>query len=212
MKSGVLYFFLLVIGIMIGVGGMYLFNRDNPSDASFSDDQTAAIDKLEIEKNKTKKKVPKKITQPTSSVETKEDTLVVLDSLELDTLIIRDTLSYLEGEEEYLDIVSERLIAKRSITIQVIQPDSLDASEMLNLKADSYSKSVVVEFWESPLDLIGYELNRSRLKLFGFNSEEMVELKRDYNSEKLKVLIGNSANSVVLLLEKSPKFKSLILK
>lgn len=208
MKSALTYLLVLAVGIFLGVLGMNYLNSEKSGDELVAEENS-----LEPQEKEKKKVKPKKTVSETKpSEEIIQDTLPELDSTEVDTLMILDTLSYSEGEEEYLDIVSERLIAQRTVTIQVIQPDSLDTSDLLNLKADSYSKNLVVEFWESPLDLIGYELNRSRLKLFGFNSDELVRINRAYDSEKLNVQIGTSANSVVLILEKSPKFKSIILK
>jgi hypothetical protein len=208
MKSALTYLLVLAVGIFLGVLGMNYLNSEKSGDELVAEENS-----LEPQEKEKKKVKPKKTVLETKpSEEIIQDTLPELDSTEVDTLMILDTLSYSEGEEEYLDIVSERLIAQRTVTIQVIQPDSLDTSDLLNLKADSYSKNLVVEFWESPLDLIGYELNRSRLKLFGFNSDELVRINRAYDSEKLNVQIGSSANSVVLILEKSPKFKSIILK
>lgn len=205
MKSVLKYILLLTTGVLIGVLGMYFFNFKETADEAIVE-----VQQTEDITNSKKKNIKKTKPQPSPELIVEEDTSEVIDTLLMDTLIIEDTLSY--SEEEYLEIVSERLIAKRNIDIEIIKPDSLDASDLLNLKADSYSKNIVVEFWESPLDLIGYELNRSRLKLFGFNSDELVKIKRGYDSEKLTVQIGSANNSVVLLLEKSPKFKSIILK
>lgn len=205
MKSVLKYILLLTTGVLIGVLGMYFFNLKETADEAIVE-----VQQTEDITNSKKKNIKKTKPQPSPELIVEEDTSEVIDTLLMDTLIIEDTLSY--SEEEYLEIVSERLIAKRNIDIEIIKPDSLDASDLLNLKADSYSKNIVVEFWESPLDLIGYELNRSRLKLFGFNSDELVKIKRGYDSEKLTVQIGSANNSVVLLLEKSPKFKSIILK
>lgn len=208
MKSILKYMLVLAIGTIIGIAGMYAINP--------KDRVVETIVKVETtEKSTTSSKKKNKVkTIDSSDIDSTEFT-ITYDSLgallNADTLIIDDEIISPE-EEEYFEIVSERLIAKRVVDVKIIQPDSLDPSDLLNLKADSYSKSLAIEFWESPLDLIGYELNRSRLKLFGFNAEELVQIKRAYDSEKLTVQIGTGNNSLVLILEKSPKFKSIILK
>lgn len=207
--NGILkYLLLIIVGILIGVAGMYFVN-ENATSIEVEDDNVDLQNQLEEIKPLKKNEIK---TKPIHESNFIEDTVVSLqeDSLPSDSLVILDTLGY--SDEEYLDIVSERLVAQRNVLIQLIQPDSLDPSDMLNLKADSYSKNISVEFWESPLDLIGYELSRSRLKLFGFNSDESILIKRNYDSEKLIVQIGPTSNSVLLSLEKSPKFKSIILK
>jgi hypothetical protein len=206
MNSLLKYLLLVVSGVLIGVFGMYFYNNsESPEETTVDLELTGELD------NQGKKKKKKNSNSfPKGNFTENPDSTVNLDSLAYDSLLIEDTISF--SDEEYFEIVSERLIAHRNVPIQLVKPDSLDASEILNLKADSYSKNIIVEFWESPLDLIGYELNRSRLKLFGFNADEAILIKRNYDSEKLIVQIGPSSNSLVLSLEKSPKFKSIILK
>lgn len=208
MKSAAKYMLVLAIGTLIGISGMYVLN---PKETIIE-----SVVKVEtIEKSTSLPKKKNKIKPIDLSDIDSTGSAITNDSLDAlfnsDTLIIDEATGSLE-EEEYFEMVSERLIAKRVVEVKIIQPDSLDASDLLNLTSDSYSKSLTIEFWESPLDLIGYELNRSRLKLFGFNAEEKVQVKRTYDSEKLNVQFGIINNSAVLILEKSPKFKSIILK
>lgn len=205
------YILILSVGALLGAVGMLTVNDLQSNDVEEVVTQEEVIDTSRIPKKK--KKAPKKHKQSdTSSLIEDSVSLGSVDTLKMDSLLIVDTLGLNEDNEEYFEIVSERLIGQHSIEIQVIQPDTVDSSELLNLKADSYSKKITVEFWESPLDLIGYELNRSRLKLFGFNSEEELEIIRMYDSEKLQLMIGTGANQARLILEKTPKFKSIILK
>ncbi len=219
MKSILKYMLVLAIGTIIGIAGMYAINP--------KDRVVETIVKVETtEKSTTSSKKKNKVkTVDSSDIDSSDIDSSDIDSTEFtitddslgallnaDTLIIDNEIISPEEDEEYFEIVSERLIAKSVVEVKIIQPDSLDASDLLNLKADSYSKSLAIEFWESPLDLIGYELNRSRLKLFGFNAEELVQIERAYDSEKLTVQIGTGNNSLVLILEKSPKFNSIILK
>lgn len=208
MNSLLKYLLLVVCGVLIGVFGMYFYNNsESPEEVIANLELTEELDN-QGKKNKKKKKNSNSFSK--GDFTESSDSTVNLDSLAYDSLLIEDTISF--SDDEYFEIVSERLIAHRNVPIQLVKPDSLDASEILNLKADSYSKNIIVEFWESPLDLIGYELNRSRLKLFGFNADEAILIKRNYDSEKLIVQIGPSSNSLIFSLEKSPKFKSIILK
>ncbi len=214
MKSILKYMLVLAIGTIIGIAGMYAINpKDRVVETIVKVETTEKSTTSSKKKNKVKTVDSSDIDS--SDIDSTEFTITD-DSLgallNADTLIIDNEIISPEEDEEYFEIVSERLIAKRVVEVKIIQPDSLDASDLLNLKADSYSKSLAIEFWESPLDLIGYELNRSRLKLFGFNAEELVQIERAYDSEKLTVQIGTGNNSLVLILEKSPKFNSIILK
>lgn len=209
MKSILKYVIILIAGIFIGGIAIQFFQPSDAVTEEVSEVQTTPFDQ------KYKKKKKKKTTQSSELSNesfTEEGDEELQDSITSDSALIQDTLSYSSDEDEYLEIVSERLIKTRNITIKLNKPDSLDAEDLLNLKADSYAQNMVVEFWESPLDLIGYELNRSRLKLFGFNSDDLVTMSRDYDSEQLVVTIGAANNADVIVLEKTPKFKSIILK
>jgi hypothetical protein len=207
MNSSLKYLLFIAIGIIIGSGGMYFFkSKDVVIDST---DLVETADSLLLNKNQ--KKGTSNTGQNKSVQSSKEEDLSENNNdSEIDVSLLEDTLDYSVDDEEYFEMVSERLIAKRNVTVEIIKPDSIDASDLLNLKADSYAQVMSVEFWESPLDLIGYELNRSRLKLFGFNAEELVTIKNEYDSEKLIVRIGSG--NAILVLEKSPKFKSIILK
>lgn len=208
MKSAAKYMLVLAIGTLIGISGMYVLNpKETIIESVVKVETIEKSTSLPKKKNKIKP-IDLSDIDSTGSASTNDSLDALFNS---DTLIIDEATGSLV-EEEYFEMVSERLIAKRVVEVKIIQPDSLDASDLLNLTSDSYSKSLTIEFWESPLDLIGYELNRSRLKLFGFNAEEKVQVKRTYDSEKLTVQFGIINNSAVLILEKSPKFKSIILK
>lgn len=208
MKSTAKYMLVLAIGTLIGISGMYVLNpKETIIESVVKVETIEKSTSLPKKKNKIKP-IDLSDIDSTGSASTNDSLDALFNS---DTLIIDEAIGSLV-EEEYFEMVSERLIAKRVVEVKIIQPDSLDASDLLNLTSDSYSKSLTIEFWESPLDLIGYELNRSRLKLFGFNDEEKVQVKRTYDSEKLTVQFGIINNSAVLILEKSPKFKSIILK
>lgn len=208
MKSAAKYMLVLAIGTLIGISGMYVLNpKETIIESVVKVETIEKSTSLPKKKNKIKP-IDLSDIDSTGSASTNDSLDALFNS---DTLTIDEATGSLV-EEEYFEMVSERLIAKRVVEVKIIQPDSLDASDLLNLTSDSYSKSLTIEFWESPLDLIGYELNRSRLKLFGFNDEEKVQVKRTYDSEKLTVQFGIINNSAVLILEKSPKFKSIILK
>jgi hypothetical protein len=144
---------------------------------------------------------------------TKEETIIssASDSLtEMDSLYVEndsDSSIYTPSDEEVFDgdIITEKLISKRNIELTVIENDTIDESELLNLNSKSFNSSIIVEFWESPLELTGYELSRNKLKLFGFNPNESISLHFDNNKEELLM----QTETIKLYLSKTQKFKSL---
>ncbi|MCC5923137.1 MAG: hypothetical protein JJT77_05075 [Crocinitomicaceae bacterium] len=120
------------------------------------------------------------------------------DSLDLDSF---------EGVEDQEDIIiSERLVAKKQIAIQdYAKADTVSVEKILELGSNAFASNIQVEFWESPLELIGYELNRSRLKLYGFNPYESYFLQLTERENQLVLLHkGNT-----YYLSKTDRFKRL---
>jgi hypothetical protein len=202
MKKILVYLLLLLAGVGIG----YFLNFD------FKNEDIAQEDTEEIYVEKVKKKVIKSKSEVEKTVETP-----VQDDSQLasDNDFIVDTLS---TEEDYIEpsqnteseevIIMEELVAQRTITLGPSPNDTTDVSEMLNLKSKSFSKDIVVEFWQSPLNITGYELTRNRLKLFGFNPNESISLQLDKNEEQ--ILLNTESMSIVL--QKSKQFKTLKLR
>lgn len=145
------------------------------------------------------------ITEEFKDASIVSDTLTEIDSLYAES--DSDSSIYTTSEEEVFDddIITEKLISKRNITLTVIENDTIDESELLNIKSKSFNNSIIVEFWESPLELTGYELSRNKLKLFGFNPNESISLHLDNNKEELLM----QTETIKLYLSKTQKFKSL---
>jgi hypothetical protein len=196
---------ILLAGLLIGAVFMYVItgigSKDSNTQGEFlSIDTTqfgSAVDKTN-KKVKSDKKSMERGTETNSEIED-------------DFSLTEDTTDINFGEEDF-DIVSERMLARKNMSIQLTGPDTLGVEDLLNLRVDSYGTNIVVEFWESPLDLIGYELTYGRLKLFGFNSNDPMRISRDYNSDKLRVQMGENAGSMTLVLDKTNRFKSILLR
>lgn len=135
------------------------------------------------------------------------DSLTEIDSLYAENSSKSDSSIYTPTDEEVYDgdIITEKLVSKRNISITVVESDSIDESELLNINSKSFNNSIIVEFWESPLELTGYELSRNKLKLFGFNPNESISLHFDNNKEELLI----QTETIKLYLSKTQKFKSL---
>lgn len=141
------------------------------------------------------------------------DTIFIIDSIptkdleedkeNLNTTIESDEYESNPDEET---IITEELITKRSIDLRDSNKlDSADISKILDFKSKSFSNTIVVEFWKSPLNITGYELSRNRLKLFGFNPNDPIILKLDNNEDQI-VLTSETIN---IVLQKTKQFKTL---
>lgn len=205
MKRTLIYLSLLLVGIGIG----YLLNFDwSPKETVHQ-----VPEKIYIEK------VKKEIIRDTIEIEKIVNVPIVKDTtIETDTLKTTDSLTM--GKIEEIEIVNnnsieneeiiimEELIAQRTIPLQFPVNDSTDVEEMLNFKTSAFSDEIIVEFWQSPLNITGYELTRNKLKLFGFNPSESISLHLDKSEEQLTL----DTESMDILLQKSKQFKTLKLK
>jgi hypothetical protein len=196
---------ILLAGLLIGAVFMYVIigigSKDSNTQGEFMSIETTQFESAVDKANK-------KVKSDKKPVERDADTNTETDD---DFSLTEDTTDINLGEEDF-DIVSERMLARKNMSIQLTGPDTLGVEDLLNLRVDSYGANIVVEFWESPLDLIGYELTYGRLKLFGFNSNDPIRISRDYNSDKLRVQMGENAGSMTLVLDKTNRFKSILLR
>lgn len=204
MKKILVYLLILLAGIGIG----YLASLKPDKEEVAQQDP----EKIYIEK------VKKQIVRDTVEVEKIVTVNAEVDSsLTTDTVFITDTLSpkdektanlkEKDNEQEEV-IIMEELISQRTISLGAAPNDSTDVSEMLNLKTAAFAKDIIVEFWQSPLNITGYELTRNRLKLFGFNPNESISLQLDKNENQ--ILLNTETMSIVL--QKSKQFKTLKLR
>src|SRR5690606_7957815 len=129
------------------------------------------------------------------------DTLEYTDE---DSLNFEEDNSFNTSPEELQEIIfKDELISQRTITVGIPEVDSTDVALLLNMKSNSYSDDIIVEFWQSPLNLTGYELSRNKLKLFGFNPNESISLQIEDNEDQLIL----NTETMSLLLQKTKQFK-----
>lgn len=132
---------------------------------------------------------------------TPHDSLPNSDQVEMLDTLLQDSLNFI-GED---DIYQDQLISQQTINVNKDTTDSTDISEVFNLQSEAFTDRIVVEFWESPLNITGYELSRNKLKLFGFNPNETVSLYfiKKENGLQLK------SETIQLVLTKTKQFKTL---
>jgi hypothetical protein len=106
-----------------------------------------------------------------SGVNNDEDTLVLLD-------VKPDSIA---GSSDY-DVVRDRLLGKKTVIIQkstLSMVNDTSAIDKISEKVTGnsfFNKSLMVEFWESPIDFLGYKLNKTTLVLYGISPQEPFEL------------------------------------
>lgn len=222
-------FVLFISGFLIGIIAYYLF-MPNKEKTIIKD---KPVEKVVVKENKQTDTVYVEKTRPSTksqneivNIEQIEDTIFNSNSAEENDSLMTDQLDDLrerleseinrefqmskeEQEEEEVIIISERLIKTIKIPLQQNSNDTIPETDLLNIQTTNFSDEMVVEFWDSPLDLTGYQLEKNRLKLFGFNAEEMPTLYVNKSKEDLlQVKIGQ----IDLELEKTNQFKTLYIK
>ncbi len=109
-----------------------------------------------------------------------------------------------ENDEEIV-IISERLVNRRTVKVTFTTSETEEPEDKIAPQAERFSENMVVEFWDSPLELTGYELSKNKLKLYGFNPNDIIRLSHDSNYEHLVLRSGQ----VELNLVKTNRFQSL---
>ena len=137
------------------------------------------------------------------------DTTENQDTITQSLIDSRDSLGFEDEDSLQFDdtgeIITDQLITSKRVHIDWVVNDSIDISELLNKKASSFNETIIVEYWQSPLNLTGYLLNRNKLKLFGFNPDEPITLQ--VIDEKNELILKSS--TFLLRLSKTSNFKSL---
>lgn len=118
-----------------------------------------------------------------------------------------DSLVVTNDMPEVVELVEDELIQKILVTVHKIETDTISVEKLLDVHTPYFGDEITIEFWESPLQLVGYELSRNQLKLFGFNTYDSIQVFNISNAPSLKVLIGDFE----LQLERTTRFKTLYL-
>lgn len=137
---------------------------------------------------------------------TSEGTINV-DSLTTLAIYTPDSLVVTTDTTEVVELVEDELIRKSLVTVHKIETDTISVEKLLDVHTPYFGDEITVEFWESPLQLVGYELSRNQLKLFGFNPYDSIQVFNISNAPSLKVVIGDFE----LQLERTTRFKTLYL-
>jgi hypothetical protein len=208
---------MLTIGAIVGLLiGVLLFSSNDETQKA-----VAEIEQVKIVTQKIKDTVvvSEKVYVEVPVPDTLSETLV-LDTLQiasfenmtdsLENIDDSDIITIVNDNDDDDDIVviKDRLLRKTSSRITVIDlNDSLSVDKALNKEVLPFNEQINVEFWVSPLELTGYELSASKLKLFGFNPNEKLSTVYTKGNDFIEVKVGE----VTLRLAKTERFKTIYL-
>lgn len=186
-KLGI-YILFLTLGILLGAAAVLVL-------------YPTSIEKVEvpvykeiikIKKDTVKFKTKRTIKNVDNVVTTAEDTSTYL----IDTLNEQDTISI-------DDVLTESIISTKTIKINPLK--EIDSTAyLLNVYVPSFSELIQIEYWNSPLQLTGYELSKNKLKLFGFDPSQQLVLS-ERNDKGLDVYFDDELH----IFYKTNKFTAL---
>ena len=178
---GAIYLFLgLLIGFFLGSAVVYLqFNRQNDRIiqatmekilAIFSDNTSDPM--LVI----TREGIDEKVTTEPSDQE-------ILNELQRPSLSFKQNKSPLSvaNDHETYSLARDKLIHSRVINVSLPQTLKSESERMLDSllgnTANNLNEQVLyVEFWESPLNSVGYKMSKTRIVFYGIKIYELAEI------------------------------------
>jgi hypothetical protein len=200
---------VFLLGLLFGIvlsGGFFLLKLDDYVKDFAMNNPLVNQDNKEDEETATGNQTTDKQVKPK-----KNNTTVVADENDVidenDSLLSDDTTGNVFVTDPNGEIVvrTNELLGEKVVSLVNLDGtkaiDSIRSKEA-GIKEDP-GKSVTVEFWQSPLNYKGYTLSRSRLVLFGFNTDESVSLYRMDQAMFMKT------NGGVFRLENTADFRQL---
>lgn len=215
---------MLIIGSLIGllIGYMVFYVNENSKKETSENQNIKVITK----KIKDTVVVNKKIYVEVPISDTLTDTLNILLAIQdtladtnqdtLDPSIEEDIFVFInddqddvqEKEEDEFEVITDKLIKKINKELKINEGNDLsDPEQIFNKEVNPFNSVLIIEFWTSPLELTGYELTSKRLKLYGFNPDEKLNLIYSKGTDYIEFNIGDN----LLKLKKTDRFKTLYL-
>jgi hypothetical protein len=184
----------VVIGAVVSTSVILLINRELRSNYELSNEPTA-VDTILIN------------AEPEVQIERVVERVNVPSN---DTVMLLTNINQEVDSGDYVVLRDKLLISRKVNIVHKNKNNSGAASDVLIDKISSdelFGESIVVEFWESPIDYQGYRLNKSKLILFGINPNESFELVNNYEGHLVMTSGGQTA-----LLYATEKYRSFTFK
>ncbi len=184
----VIYILFLTLGILLGAAAVLVLYPTSVEKVEVP----VYKEIIKIKKDTVKFKTKRTIKNIDNVVTTAEDTSTYL----IDTLNEQDTISI-------DDVLTESIISTKTIKINPLK--EIDSTAyLLNVYVPSFSELIQIEYWNSPLQLTGYELSKNKLKLFGFDPSQQLVLS-ERNDKGLDVYFDDELH----IFYKTNKFTAL---
>ncbi len=206
MKRILIYILLPLFGIIVGYLLNDLFQTPNKNQKR----ERIYVDKIKKKIIKDTVFIKKEVYIPSKNDTIDTKTTIKNDTAIDSTLMNNRNITNEELREDGTNevIISEKKLDQRIVFLDPSPIDSNDVESLLGVESDAFSNEIIIEFWQSPLDLTGYVLTRNKLKLFGFNPDENFTLQLSKDKEHLFL----NTETLSILLEKTEQFKNLTLK
>ncbi len=186
-KLGI-YILFLILGILLGASAVLVLYPTSVEKVEVP----VYKEIIKIKKDTAKFKTKRIIKNVDNVVTTAEDTSSYL----IDTLNEQDTISI-------DDVLTESIILTKTIKVNPLK--EIDSTAyLLNVYVPSFSELIQIEYWNSPLQLTGYELSKNKLKLFGFDPSQQLVLS-ERNDKGLDVYFDDELH----IFYKTNKFTAL---
>ncbi|MGB0933634.1 MAG: hypothetical protein ACPGU5_05090 [Lishizhenia sp.] len=101
------------------------------------------------------------------------------------------------------EVITESILAIKNESVEFLNIQDSTAL-LLDLYIPAFSSELRVEYWNSPLQLTGYELTKNKLKLFGFDPNQKITL-REREDKGLNIYI----DSTLHVCYKTEKFTAI---
>jgi len=202
----VLFFFGLLLGGMIVYVIGDFFPRIIIQHTTIKNENKEVKDSTEVSNKKNKKGKGSLV----ESIESPPNTNGLnSENIENDTIMpfVLDTTFQTDSQYE---VVRDRQIGKKTVIIQQYNTakDTSATAKIADKVGEeiSFNRNMLVEFWESPIDFLGYKLSKNKLIFYGIPPQEQFELIYK-DTESISLII----NEKTITLKKTEKYKSITL-
>lgn len=156
---------------------------------------------------KNKKKSKGSLVETIESPENTTDSTFEIE--ETDTILPFMVDTTLQADTDY-EVVRDKQIGKKTVIIQQynVAKDTSATAKIADKIGEeiSFNRNMVVEFWESPIDFMGYKLSKTKLIFYGISPQEPFELIYK-DTESISLVIDEKT----ITLKKTEKYKSITL-
>ena len=193
------FFFGLSAGVVLTLL-VFKYNEDKDSQKTYEaptevilKPEKPDIEKPIVRKKKKKKKPPKiEIVSVDSNLIALNNDSLTTDSLPKDTMITEPDSNNYQSEPVDIVVAKDELLFSKQII--PVGDESLflcdNSSDLDSLLVDNITtnagEGILVEFWKSPVNFMGYKLNKRKLILYGILQFDSVNL--EYQQDKLLIL------------------------